>query len=388
MALHSVNVNRSVSVAGDGGLTFTTNVGQSDGNLSFGPSGYVTYLGLTNPLLNPLTVDGTPYVLVNSVQMLAQKIAVNRNGNFALSVSYDAGPDGTYTHTPIPALGGRFEGLGNTISNLVVKDQTTSSSVGGLIAELLYGAQLRSLRIKGAQISMTDTGPNRNLGGVVGDTEGEIANVSFSGVVIGTYGDIGGIAGSDGGPIRDSSANGSVRSTGSSSVNFVSAVGGLVGRQTGELINCHASARVKVNSDSYAGGLIGWLQYDVVSSSYATGTVTGGVKSDVGGFVGRFDTSSGSIDTSTAYGAVSGGERSNSGGFIGRNVDGHISNSTSYGTVNGGTESGSYTGGFVGFDSQPGYMTNDAWDMTTSGINDPSRGAGNIANDPGITGFN
>ena len=42
----------------------------------------------------------------------------------------------------------------------------------------------------------------------------------------------------------------------------------------------------------------------------------------------------------------------------------------------------------VDFDNGTGGLfTNDGWDMTTSGINNPSQGAGNVPNEPGITGF-
>ena len=44
----------------------------------------------------------------------------------------------------------------------------------------------------------------------------------------------------------------------------------------------------------------------------------------------------------------------------------------------------------MGYDasgSNGGSVTNDYWDLDTSGITDPSQGAGNIPNDPGITGL-
>jgi hypothetical protein len=44
-------------------------------------------------------------------------------------------------------------------------------------------------------------------------------------------------------------------------------------------------------------------------------------------------------------------------------------------------------GGLIGFDQLSGSLTDTYWDTTTSGITDPSQGAGNIANDPGITGL-
>lgn len=88
-------------------------------------------------------------------------------------------------------------------------------------------------------------------------------------------------------------------------------------------------------------------------------------------------------DSSTGYAAVS--ANSAAGGLVGTNgASSPVSNSVSYGQVSG----SGYIGGFVGSDQSTGEMSNDSWDMTTSGITDPSEGAGNVANDPGITGFN
>jgi hypothetical protein len=50
--------------------------------------------------------------------------------------------------------------------------------------------------------------------------------------------------------------------------------------------------------------------------------------------------------------------------------------------------SGSTIGGVIGSDqSIGGDLANSDWDLDTSGIDDPSQGAGNIPNDPGITGL-
>src|SRR5437016_13153166 len=47
-----------------------------------------------------------------------------------------------------------------------------------------------------------------------------------------------------------------------------------------------------------------------------------------------------------------------------------------------------FIGGLVGGDfSTSGSIADTYWDTDTSGITNPSQGAGNIANDPGITGL-
>ncbi len=51
-----------------------------------------------------------------------------------------------------------------------------------------------------------------------------------------------------------------------------------------------------------------------------------------------------------------------------------------------GAPSGGAIGGLVGLDDSNGGISNDYWDTSTSGVTNLSQGAGNIANDPGITG--
>jgi len=59
--------------------------------------------------------------------------------------------------------------------------------------------------------------------------------------------------------------------------------------------------------------------------------------------------------------------------------------SYSTGAVSGG--SGSSIGGAIGFDQQSEEILYVDWDMTTSGIDNSSQGAGNIANDPEVSGL-
>lgn len=95
----------------------------------------------------------------------------------------------------------------------------------------------------------------------------------------------------------------------------------------------------------------------------------------------------GTIEDSYAAGAVVGGNDTSIGGLVGTNQGGNqdstISFSYSTGAVNGGT--GSMVGGLIGADgAPPGSLTDTYWDTETSGQN---QGAGNVANDPGITGL-
>jgi hypothetical protein len=73
------------------------------------------------------------------------------------------------------------------------------------------------------------------------------------------------------------------------------------------------------------------------------------------------------------------------GGFAGYN-SGTISAAYSIGAISFGTQyQGGSVGGFVGNDMNEGGIVTSYWDTDTSGITNCSQGAGNVANDPGIT---
>jgi hypothetical protein len=386
-----------------------------------------------------LTVNGTPYVLVNSVATLASAIAANPSGAFALANNYNAKKDGTYATPPIPtAFSGPFNGLGNTISNLSINDPTENAYVG-LFAQTTTGSAIANVRllnenVQGGSGSSLETGSF--IGGLVGYGAGSIAHSSAGGSVSGGayvsvgglvgfggisvaasgssatvsiagLGNAGGLVGGTEAPITDSYATGAV-----SGVGFV---GGLVGFNSGPPISHSWASGPVTSSDgsTYVGGLVGINQVGDVDRSYASGAVTcqfvcgglvgfenaccpgvvsrsfatGNVSANMlgGGLVGFNET--GEIANSYATGAVS---APGAGGLVGQNYNSEyyhsISHSYATGAVNG---TGTYAGGLIGYDDNNfGNMIKRAyWDMTTSGISDPSQGAGNVPNDPGITGL-
>jgi hypothetical protein len=78
----SIIIKREVTVAGPGGLTFTTNDGGNDGILLFVGKGNVTFWDLSSSLV----INGRVYTLVNSIGMLASAIAANPNGSFSAEI--------------------------------------------------------------------------------------------------------------------------------------------------------------------------------------------------------------------------------------------------------------------------------------------------------------
>jgi hypothetical protein len=101
----------------------------------------------------------------------------------------------------------------------------------------------------------------------------------------------------------------------------------------------------------------------------------------VGGLIGD----GGQVTNSYATGAVTGGGNSTVGGLLGNGGYGARS-SYSTGAVLAGTES--LVGGFVGYDYTIGSTFRSSyWDLDTSGITDPNKSAGNTPNAPGIKGL-
>ncbi len=372
-AWRSLTVNQPVSVTGVGGLSVLTNDGGSDGHFSFGARGRVTFASLSSPL----TINGSAYMLANSIAGLAGAMATGSSGFYALANSYDAAPDGVYPAPPIgtktsgygTVFQGTLEGLGNTISNLAIGDPAgyTAGMVGqnrGLIENLV----LSKANVSGGELVGGLAGSNEN-GSLFGDAVDE---AMISAPRNGTAGVLAGetLFGS----ITNCRTSGSVSGA---------TVGGLVGYSNNTVSGSSSSARVEGSQDFMVGGLIGENQGGI-TTSYATGAVAGG--QFLGGLVGYTDV--GSISNAYATGAVAknptrGG--ASIGGLAGHTQNVKISSAYASGAPTG--PAGSPIGGLIGSDTTSGTASQTYWDITTSGIGNLSQGAGSPANDPGITGL-
>jgi len=197
-----------------------------------------------------------------------------------------------------------------------------------------------------------------------------ISNLALEAVNVNGTGDyVAGLVGDNsGGSISTSYSTGTVSGGGS--------VGGLVGENGGTITASYSTGTVTGNE--CVGGLVGsvsiafWgVEGGSVISSYSTGTVTG--KDDVGGLVGS---NGGSITTSYSTGSTSGDN--NVGGLVGSNYedsffgrsDGTIETSYSTSTVSGTMR----VGGLVG--SGGGLVLHSVWDMETSGLTVSDGGVG------------
>jgi hypothetical protein len=426
-AYYNVSFHAPVTVAGAGGLSIVTNDGGSNGVFLTTGKGAVVFWDLASSLV----INGTIHTLVNDVKTLAADIAAHPSSAYALAKSYDAKRDGTYKSVPIPTrFTGKFEGLGNSIAHLKVQD--SSSDEVGLFGE----ADSRSLieNITLTQLSVRATAAEE-VGGLVGAAFGTIRNAHLTGSVTAPVpnGSGGGLAGINAGTISQSSTDcavagggaaglagedsGTISRSFSKGTEIGTLMGGISAFETGLVEDSYSTGAITADASVEAGGIAGTSSaFGIVERSFSTGDVTVGDDSFAGGIVGYID--GGTVDQSFATGAISVGKNGNAGGVIagicGCEGDAGVTNSYAMGSVRGQSGSqvggvigftqenlaitaaystgavdgnGAYEGGFVGYEGDPGDVSTGYWDLDTSGISNPSRGAGNVKNDPGISGL-
>jgi len=363
-AFRAITVNKPIEVTGTGALSIAVNDGGRDGDLLFLGRGHVMFWDAASDL----NINGDSYVLVENIQQIADQF---KSGApfVALAKSFDVRRN-NYKHAPVKEISGTFEGLGNRTANLKV-DESGSSENAALFSRISSSGVVRDLNIDAAEMSGTG-GDDQLVGAVAGNNDGAITNVHVTGMIL-------------------LSADHSV-------------AGGLVGESDGTILRCSANATVTSLGDSNEiGGLLG-INYEEgeshsgsVLDSYSTGTVSAqkqdATNMNVGGLIG--EAVGGNISNSYSRSETSeSSTRSNAfletGGLIGEAQDGvefarALSNSYSTGLVNG--AAGGWSGGFVGVDTGTTEIGNAYWDLDSSGISDPSKGAGTPANDPGVTGL-
>ncbi len=253
-----------------------------------------------------------------------QGIKGHLTGNYVLGADINA--EGTAQwdggFSPIgdggQAFSGRFDGLGHTVTNLVINRPATD--LVGLFGLVGGGrAYIGNVGLRGGSVS----GANA-VGGLVGYNNAGLIEHSFSSLAVTGSSDVGGLVGKNvDGNISASYATGNVSGR-------LDRVGGLVGHNLGAAFVDGSYASGLVAGDNDVGGLVGYNQkapasMPTLSSSYATGAVVG--TSHVGGLVGSNE---GTISGSYATGDLSG--TSDVGLLVGKN-DGEVSNSYYFGNT-------------------------------------------------------
>ena len=184
---------------------------------------------------------------------------------------------------------GILEGNGHKITNLMISRDIVYIGLFGYIG---MDGEVRNLGLENGVADYTgNSGKNRYIGLLAGESRGRIIAVHTSGIA-------------DGGNHNEDR------------------VGGLVGRNNrGAIMACHATGNADGGDGTdHVGGLVGENTLGTITACYATGNATGGsgLADRVGGLVGQ---NSGTITACHATGMADGGSGDGDrvGGLVGRN---------------------------------------------------------------------
>ena len=428
-AHRNINVNAVMTASGTASLDLNTG-GTGTVNMAMGATDFTGRIDFSGT--GALKINNNPYSVIQDAAGLQGINTTGLAGYYALGS--DVGLSGIANFVPVGTASslftGRFNGLGHRVTDLNI-NQSSSSSFVGLFAHVSSSGQIDNVNlvngsVTGGQytgsLAGRSMGTIRNVlsgvnvtgqdsvGGLVGANDAEnggvtagktasISNSHASGNVTGASNYVGGLVGRNaagsgatsgsatGGDaiVQDSSATGSVTSSGS----YALGTGGLIGlsqngsrgftfdfmsfQQTyggyGGIATVSRSFATGAVSSIYqrAGGLVG-ENYGTIAQSFSTSNLT--ANHAAGGLVG-VHWSTGSISDSYARGSVS-GNSAEIGGLVGITVGGSITRSYATGAVTG---SASSKGGLIGYYSG-GTVTNSYWDTETTGMTTSAGGLG------------
>ncbi len=323
-ATNDININAVMTATGSASLNLNPGAGHA-ALVGFNPGAATGFKGRVDfSGTGALQINGTSYTVVSDLTGL-QAMSSNLAGNYALGANIDASATNAWNggsgFMPVGDVTtnftGRFDGLGHTISGLVI-DQPTTDNIG--LFGVTSAAIIRNVGLVGGSVS-----GGTSVGALIGSSNyyTSILQSYATADVIGSA-NVGGLVGYGHEVIVSNAyAAGNVSAAG----NNGTAVGGLLGHDEGysSIVRSYASGNVNggtSSSSDLTGGLIGYLKvYTTLTDVYATGTVTG--YSNVGGLVGNVWEN----DISNAYatGCVVG--TSSVGGLVGGKYSGAITNS-------------------------------------------------------------
>jgi filamentous hemagglutinin family protein len=364
-AYRNININQAIS-ASTGSLALQYGQGAAAlNNTAVYNVNAAVNLSAGQNFSTTLGSDGTAkaFTVINSLGAAAsasttdlQGISGNVAGNYALGSNISAAGTSAWNantgFTPIAGFTGTLDGLGHSISNLVINRAGVASV--GLIGTAGAGAVVQNIGLIGGY-----TAGGAGTGALVGSGgTSTVINSYATGNVTGAA-STGGLVGTmTSGNISNSYATGNVNN------GVAASVGGLLGSgTTGNISNSYATG--SVTGGAGAGGLVGAITSGNVSNSYASGAVSGGAGS--GGLVGTITT--GNITNTYATGSVKG--NAGTGGLVGVGTTGVITNSYATGLITG---IGAGRGGLIG--STSASHVGSFWDVTGTGMATSTGGTG------------
>lgn len=264
------------------------------------------------------------YMLINNIYDL-QNMNLNINGYYALGRNIDAAQTANWNSgqgfRPVgdwPGFNGVLNGQGYVIDGLYIHRENWWGA--GLFSYLQ--GRVFDIGVTNANIYSTGTSVGILAGRIY--QSASIENSYSTGQVHGNNW-VGGLVGSNSGSIIDSHSSADV--DGVATCSNCSYVGGLAGVNAGQILRSYATGSVR--GGNYVGGLVGALSADFIfytniynaigniTDSYSTGSVSG--YNMVGGLVGKSDFSGNSIVNSYSTGSVN--STYSPGGLIGYNTE-------------------------------------------------------------------
>ena len=252
----TIAFNRPIDIAGKGALTITTNDGGMGGDFRFFGKGHIQF----RDLRSNLTINGNSYILFSTLKHLAQDLKHSPNEYYALATSIDVAKTSLFQDSLIG-----FQRYVRGIGQYNLRFDHCCHFIRHECCSVWYVRATRH-----------DTRHRTDIDGVAGHASGQgvapLVGYNLAGFVLNSY------------------------ATGQVSAIGATVMAGLVGESDdGKILNSYAAVEVS-GSAEWTGGLVGFASGDctgqcdgIIQQSYATGSMTAGDGSSVGGLVGGSD---------------------------------------------------------------------------------------------------
>jgi filamentous hemagglutinin family protein len=370
-AQNNININSAMNGSGTANLALqygqgavaagnlSTYIVNAPVNLPAGPH-FSTLLGSDGTVMNYTVITelglqgsttGTDLQGING--SLQINYALGANIDATATANWNAGAGFSPIDIPVSTgvFSGVFDGLGHTINNLTINEPYGPAQRTYFVG--LFSQTSTTAIFRNIGLVNASVYGDSNVGGLVGGNSGSIVNCYVTGSVISGNKIAGGLVATNFGTITDSYSSAAVASYGVGHL-VGSNVGGLAAINRGTITASYSSGS-SYGYGVYVGGLVG-NNVGAIINGYSTATVNG--HSYVGGLVGN------NYDPSSIGGTGPPGNITNS----------YSTGSVSFNTGGNFAGAGTFLGGLLGSNSGGGVVTNSFWDTATSGRTTSSGG--------------
>ncbi|NWK79344.1 GLUG motif-containing protein [Aquitalea sp. LB_tupeE] len=274
------------------------------------------------------SLNGNAYKVIQNLDQL-QRVNTNLNGRYVLGNDIDGANRKFQSIADGTAPNKTFNGIFDGFGHTIskVKIQATGPNAGLFASN---SGEIRNVNLASSTVTPGAAQFDATIGGLIGYNSGKLINSSNSSELL----------------LLSPKIKSSV---------FTNSMGGLVGTNTGVIDRSHNTGIIASYDNSHAiGGVAGTNLGGTITNSSNAATVTGSMvdalymDSGAGGLVGV--NMNGTIDNSHSKATVSVFKSQQTGGLVGQSIEGKISNSSSSGRIAVGNDQYRYTnvGGLVG----------------------------------------